>query len=59
LKLAGALDDVVARSLDMYSRIVRRGILLDGIAAVRLDGDLALLLDLGNLAARLAAAPVP
>jgi hypothetical protein len=35
------------------------GVLFDGVALLRLDGDFALLLDFGDLAAGLAAAPVP
>ena len=50
LKLGGALDDIVAGSLDVDGWVVRLGILLDCVTAVRLDGNLALLLDLGNLA---------
>lgn len=59
LKLAGTFDDIVAGSLDVYGWVVGRGVLLDGVAAIRLNGDLALLLDLGNLTTRLTAAPVP
>jgi len=59
LQLAGALDDIVAGPFDVYSRVVGRSVLLDGVAAIRLNGDLALLLDLGNLTAGLTAAPFP
>jgi hypothetical protein len=59
LELASALDDIVARALDMYGWVVRRRVLLDGVAAVRFNCDLALFLDLGNLAAGLSTAPAP
>jgi hypothetical protein len=53
LKLGSALHDVVAGSLDVDSGIIRLGVLLDGVAPVRLDGNLTMLFDLGNFAARL------
>jgi hypothetical protein len=59
LKLASALDDIVAGALDVDGRIVRRRVLLNGVPAVRFDGDFALLLDLGNFSARLTTAPAP
>ncbi|KAH8704457.1 hypothetical protein GQ44DRAFT_716697 [Phaeosphaeriaceae sp. PMI808] len=59
LELASTLDDVVSRPLDMHSQVVLRSVLLDGVAALRLDGDSALIFDLGNRTTRLAATPVP
>jgi hypothetical protein len=50
LKLRGALDDIVAGSLDVNGWIVRLGVLFDCVTTVGLDGNLALLFDLGNLA---------
>jgi hypothetical protein len=59
LKLAGAFNDIVAGALDVDSRVVRRRVLLNGVSALRFDSDFTLLLDLGNLAARLTTAPAP
>jgi hypothetical protein len=59
LELGCTLNDVVARSCDVNGGVLRIGILLDGVAAIGLDGDLALLLNLGNLAARVPGAPFP
>jgi hypothetical protein len=59
LELAGALNDIVARALDMNSGIIRRRVLLDGISTFRFDRDFALLFDLGNFAAWLTTAPAP
>lgn len=53
LKLGSALYDIVAGSLNVDSRVLRVGILLDLVAALGFDGNLALFLDLGNFAARL------
>jgi hypothetical protein len=53
LKLGSALDDIVAGSLNVDCWVLRLGVLLDCVATMGLDGNFALLLDLGNLAARL------
>jgi hypothetical protein len=43
----------------VYSWVVWRRVLLDGVALLGFNGDLALFLHFGNSASRLAAAPVP
>jgi hypothetical protein len=43
----------------VYSRVLGIGVLLDSVAAIGFNGNLALFLDLGNLAARLSGAPRP
>lgn len=43
----------------MNSGVLGIGVLLDGITTVGFDSNLALFLDLGNLAAGLSRAPLP
>jgi hypothetical protein len=43
----------------MHRRVLGVGVLLDGVALVRLDGNLALVLDLGNFTTRFSSAPLP
>jgi hypothetical protein len=59
IELAGALYNIITRPFDVYSWVVGRRVLLDGVAFLRLNGNLALFLDFSNSAARLAATPVP
>jgi hypothetical protein len=59
VKLTGLLDDVVAGTCDMDGWIAGLSVLLDGIAALRLDGYLAMLFGFSDLAARCARAPIP
>lgn len=54
VELGCAFDDIVSGSRDVNCGVLRVGVLLDGVATVGFDGDLALLLDLGNLAAGVA-----
>jgi hypothetical protein len=54
VQLGRALNNVVPGSGDMNCGVLRIGVLLDGVATVGFDGDLALFLDLGNLAAGVA-----
>jgi len=43
----------------VHSGVVGRGILLDGVALLGFNGNLALVLDLGSGATGLSGAPVP
>lgn len=59
IELSCPLDNVVAGPLDLHGRVVGRGVLLDGIAALRFDGYFVVVFSLGYLAAWYAAGPVP
>ena len=59
IKLGCALDNVVSRPLNVNSRVLGISILLDGVAFVGLDSDLAMLFDLGNLTTRASTTPFP